>query len=306
MFNFLALPQPPLVLYAPAKPGAEVTKSSDGSDAASSVEACHIIRSTVHLTPDFSSDSLDGTVDAMISFLNNLESQGILDSCTPVVLYSVDDGTVDRVIAVLQNPRLAEEVLCLTSLNVLPAEALSTFVREYGFLLCCEFGKTLPNEPTPPTLFVPSRIHTVDRQLFLAGVAAAHDLQALQHLGISRVVNATSDEDDAFTDNPSFTYFRAPMDDVPEQNLSPHIAKALPFIEEGLRMGVGTLVHCTAGVSRSASLVVALIMRNRGLGYDDALALVRECRWCVRPNEGFVRQLRELEAVLISSSSGSS
>lgn len=299
LFNFLALPQQPLVLYVPPKAGVDVAKGGKVSDAVPS-EPCHLIRSAMCLTLDFVSESFDGTVDAMINFLNNLESQGVLDSCTPIVLYSMDDTAVDKVIAVLQNPRLAEEVLCLTTLNVLPAGAYSTFVREYGSLFSCEFGKGLPNEPTPPALCVPSRIHTVDRQLFLGGVSAAHELQALQSLGIRRVVNASDDEADAFIHDPSFTYLRAPMDDVPEENLGPHIAKVLPFIEEGLRMNVGTLVHCHAGVSRSASLVVAFIMQTRGLSYDDALALVRECRWCVSPNEGFVRQLRELETVLKS------
>ena len=52
-------------------------------------------------------------------------------------------------------------------------------------------------------------------------------------------------------------------------------------------------------LARSAAAVIAYLMqRDGGLGYDDALAAVRAARPAARPNEGFVRQLRDLEAKL--------
>ena len=57
------------------------------------------------------------------------------------------------------------------------------------------------------------------------------------------------------------------------------------------------LVHCAAGVSRSASAVVAWLMTPpRKLRYADALRLVRRARPCAHPNVGFAEQLRVLEA----------
>ena len=49
---------------------------------------------------------------------------------------------------------------------------------------------------------------------------------------------------------------------------------------------------------RSASAVIAYRMHRDGLSYDDALATVRTVRPSARPNEGFVKQLRDLEAKL--------
>lgn len=51
------------------------------------------------------------------------------------------------------------------------------------------------------------------------------------------------------------------------------------------------LVHCYAGQSRSAALVIAHLMAAQGLGLMDAWALTRAARPCAQPNSGFLRQL---------------
>jgi protein-tyrosine phosphatase len=49
------------------------------------------------------------------------------------------------------------------------------------------------------------------------------------------------------------------------------------------------------GFSRSPSIVIAYLIRFRGLTFDEALEAVRLQRGCANPNEGFTRQLREFE-----------
>lgn len=46
-------------------------------------------------------------------------------------------------------------------------------------------------------------------------------------------------------------------------------------------------MHCAAGVSRSASIVIAYLMRNNGMNYSDAFALVKNKRFVICPNHGF-------------------
>ncbi|KAM8874050.1 dual specificity protein phosphatase 22-B-like isoform 3-T4 [Spinachia spinachia] len=70
---------------------------------------------------------------------------------------------------------------------------------------------------------------------------------------------------------------------------------SIMFIHESRMKGEGCLVHCVAGVSRSATLVVAYIMTVTGRGWVEALAAVRAARPCVGPNLGFLRQLEEFE-----------
>ena len=50
-----------------------------------------------------------------------------------------------------------------------------------------------------------------------------------------------------------------------------------------------------AGVSRSATIVVAYIMTITNLSFNDAISAVCGAREVVDPNAGFIRQLQEYE-----------
>ncbi|KAH8609622.1 Dual specificity phosphatase catalytic domain [Trypanosoma vivax] len=51
------------------------------------------------------------------------------------------------------------------------------------------------------------------------------------------------------------------------------------------------LAHCLVGVSRSASIVAAYIMKRFKYPRDDALRVIKRCRPVICPNPGFCRQL---------------
>ena len=59
--------------------------------------------------------------------------------------------------------------------------------------------------------------------------------------------------------------------------------------------GAKLFVHCEVGVSRSATLVTALLMKTEGLSFFDAVSRVRSKRFQVLPNIGFASQLQRLE-----------
>lgn len=55
------------------------------------------------------------------------------------------------------------------------------------------------------------------------------------------------------------------------------------------------MVHCLAGVSRSVSLVLAYLIKHRGMGYCDAYDLIKGRRKIIHPNDGFIQQLKKFE-----------
>lgn len=78
------------------------------------------------------------------------------------------------------------------------------------------------------------------------------------------------------------------FDDDLKQNLRGHFDETNAFIEKALAQG-NVLVHCVAGASRSASVVIAYMMKNMGYDYNKAVTYCKNIRWQVSPNDNFVR-----------------
>ncbi|XP_017057817.1 dual specificity protein phosphatase 19 [Drosophila ficusphila] len=84
-----------------------------------------------------------------------------------------------------------------------------------------------------------------------------------------------------------------PCLDLPETDLMHYVLPvSLEFIDEARRSQGCVLVHCNAGVSRSASVVIGYLMQRRDMCYDDAYNLVKSWRPCIQPNAGFIQQLK--------------
>ena len=70
------------------------------------------------------------------------------------------------------------------------------------------------------------------------------------------------------------------------------------FINKCKLMGGICLVHCKLGVSRSTTFVIAYLMKYANLTTDEAFEFVKNKRSSIKPNDGFMRQLRMYEQIL--------
>ena len=71
-----------------------------------------------------------------------------------------------------------------------------------------------------------------------------------------------------------------------------------PDCHQNLMWYAGVLVHCGAGVSRSASLCIAYLMRRFAWNAARARKHCQNRRSLVNPNDGFWRSLCAFEQVL--------
>ena len=86
---------------------------------------------------------------------------------------------------------------------------------------------------------------------------------------------------------PEIKQLKITIMDSPGANIKPHLDQAADFIKEAVDSNGKILVHCYAGISRSSSCVIAYLIREKELGYFNALYFCRQKRNIVCPNMGF-------------------
>ncbi|KAJ1644063.1 hypothetical protein LPJ64_004233 [Coemansia asiatica] len=151
--------------------------------------------------------------------------------------------------------------------------------------------------------------------LYLGGEDNVLDDQ-LQALGIRRVLNVAREVDSGSRQQKHLqaesVEFRHMQWDHNEPDLEKHFDQCFAFIDGARTRHQGVLVHCQLGVSRSASLVIAYVMRTMGMGFDSAYEYVRLRAPCICPNLSLIAQLsaygrclqeREVPELCVSASS---
>ena len=137
--------------------------------------------------------------------------------------------------------------------------------------------------------------------IWLGALSAAAQTAVLRARGIARVLTVASGLRLELPDD--FEHHKISVRDVPEADLLSHLGPALSMMREARAAGQAVLVHCYAGVSRSAAVVIAFLMAEaRGRGdappwLAPAHRLVRSTRPAIEPNPGFMRQLMAFEAL---------
>uniref|UniRef100_A0AAG5DBD6 Protein-tyrosine-phosphatase n=1 Tax=Anopheles atroparvus TaxID=41427 RepID=A0AAG5DBD6_ANOAO len=137
------------------------------------------------------------------------------------------------------------------------------------------------------------------KNLYLCGGSAA-SVAMMQQLGVTFVINVTAVTE--LTDTPlpaeHTRYLRIPVKDNREANLERYFNEVADMIEEESNAGGVTLVHCVAGISRSATICLAYLMRYHRMSLKDAYNHIKAKRPQIRPNVSFVKQLMEFELKL--------
>ncbi|KAJ3051989.1 hypothetical protein HK097_006999 [Rhizophlyctis rosea] len=91
-----------------------------------------------------------------------------------------------------------------------------------------------------------------------------------------------------------------PLEDSPEEKIGEWFEEVTGVIHRAGENGERVLVHCHAGVSRSATVVLAYLMKYRGVSLYDAWNIAYKSRPIIRPNTGFAMALQSLEKSLFN------
>lgn len=153
---------------------------------------------------------------------------------------------------------------------------------------------------------LPSRILP---HMYLGSLIHAENPELLAKLGIKRVLsvgetltwmNYDTSETNVY-DNPydgiSQLMYMDNIQDDGVDALMNSLTRCLEFLDEGYQLDEPTLVHCRVGVSRSATVCIAEVMKRLGVGLPRAYLFVRVRRLnvIIQPNLRFMFELVKWE-----------
>lgn len=147
-----------------------------------------------------------------------------------------------------------------------------------------------------------SSMNEIAPGLYLSGQEAALNKNLLNEKKITHILNLATNVDNKFESE--IAYKKIKIEDSTTQDIMGCFDESFDYIENALKDEHNSvLVHCNAGVSRSASVVISYLMK-KGLHqtYQEAFEHVLSCRSIISPNTGFVEQLVLLENKLDSNS----
>jgi len=153
---------------------------------------------------------------------------------------------------------------------------------------------------------IDDEISQIIPHLFLSNWYTSNNTKVLLENEIKAVITLETsrkpDEIITFYKDNKIDFMYIPIEDHPNANIAQYFDVTYHFIKDKISRGENVLVHCRAGVSRSAIIVLNYLVRTY---YRDTLhitimpdevimnrlRMMRTRRSIVNPNYGFLRQL---------------
>ncbi|XP_006864352.1 PREDICTED: dual specificity protein phosphatase 18-like [Chrysochloris asiatica] len=150
-------------------------------------------------------------------------------------------------------------------------------------------------KPQQPLVQGLSRITS---NLYISSVLAANNKFLLSINHITSIINVSVEVENIYYEE--IQYVRVPVADTPSSNLFDYFDPIADHIH-GVAMRHGrTLIHCVAGVGRSAAFCIAYVMKYHSMSLLDAHIWTKSCRPAIHLRNSFWEQLIIYEYKLFS------
>ncbi|KAG7481538.1 hypothetical protein MATL_G00067620 [Megalops atlanticus] len=247
---------------------------------------------------------LSGDEEVKARLKSGLYSAVILyDERTPHADMMRDDSTITLVLNALYRDSFGSEIyllkggydrfvseypeFCLKTKSLSTSSSDSSFdISDSSCLSCVTQDQGGPVEILP-FLFLGSAYHASKKDM-------------LDAMGISALLNVSSNCPNHFEG--IYQYKCIPVEDNHKEDISSWFIEAIEYIDSVKDSNGRVLVHCQAGISRSATICLAYLMKRKRVRLEEAFEFVRQRRSVISPNFSFMGQLLQFESQVLATS----
>ena len=135
----------------------------------------------------------------------------------------------------------------------------------------------------------------VIENLFLGNAYNARNFYELKKNNIGLIINCSKDIPNYFEDE--MDYIRVYVEDKLNQCIYKYLDTTITQMHEYLKVNPNKniLIHCFMGSSRSATVIIAYLIKYRKYTRRDALLFLKQKRHLVNINVDFFKQLKRFE-----------
>jgi hypothetical protein len=160
-------------------------------------------------------------------------------------------------------------------INIYVLREPKKFISEYPFFM-------------KPTLYQNYANQILPQVLWISNWNVAHNREFIENMSITHIIDLSGCKHNEFS---QITYLNINIIDESFSNIAQYFETTNKFITESRIC----LVHCSAGVSRSTTIIIAYLMAVKKMSLRNAFILVKTARYIIMPNYGFLKQLCEYE-----------
>ena len=125
--------------------------------------------------------------------------------------------------------------------------------------------------------------------IFLGSISSSYDFKILKDKGITHILTVIAGFEPPFPND--FNYLVINALDNENNDLSNVFEETNNFINQCLEDDGKILIHCAAGRSRSATVLMAYLINSFGMDVQHCLLALQNRRNIVQPNNEFLKQL---------------
>ena len=137
-------------------------------------------------------------------------------------------------------------------------------------------------------LFLCNNMDYIIDNIYLGDYIASINETLLKEYNITSVINCALELPSEYEE---IRFLELQLDDSLEQPILPKFEVAYKFIKINSENNI--LIHCGLGMSRSASVVLFYLMKDKGWDYDTSFNYTKERRPEIGPSQGFEQKLRD-------------